>query len=248
MRRETVPRRQRKIVLRLLAVVLLAPALFVGVRWWGGNLGTIEEKSLYRAAQLTPRGLKQVIDRWHIKTVLNLRGCNPDKPWYQREREAALATGSTLVDVSMASDQWMSRVQLRAVVELLETAQKPMLIHCEWGAERTGLVSAFAELLRESGTLDRARAQFSPAHLYLPTADGRVMSAHVEQYAGWLASQGWQHSPAKFRDWSRSAYQPRTPTREDWPYDPYPLVVVTRPPQSELAQNSDSEAAPDTAR
>ena len=247
MRRETAPRR-RKIVFRLLALVLLAPALFVGVRWWGGNLGTIEEKSLYRAAQLTPRGLKQAIDRWHIQTVLNLRGCNPDEPWYQREREAALASGVTLVDVSMASDQWMSRVQLRAVIELLETAKKPMLIHCEWGAERTGLVSAFAELLRESGTLDRARSQFSAAHLYLPTADGRVMSAHVEQYADWLATKGWQHSPDRFRAWSESAYHPRTPTREDWPYDPYPLVVVTRPPETEVVSKSASGSVPSTVR
>ena len=24
-------------------------------------------------------------------------------------------------------------------------------------------------------------------------------------------------------------FQPRKPSREDWPYDPYPLVVITRP-------------------
>ena len=61
----------------------------------------------------------------------------------------------------MSSCVWMSHAQLRTVIDTLDTAEYPLLLHCQWGAERTGLVSAFTELLRPGSTLEEARAQFS---------------------------------------------------------------------------------------
>ena len=61
-----------------------------------------------------------------------------------------------------------------------------MLIHCAWGSERTGLVSAFAELLRPGSTLDDARAQFSLGYLFVRLGDGKVMAEHLDQYESWL--------------------------------------------------------------
>ena len=55
------------------------------------------------------------------------------------------------------------------------------------------------------------------------------MSDAIDQYAGWLESQGLQHRPEVFRRWAESGYRPGDPSREDWPYDPYPLIVVTPP-------------------
>ena len=110
--------------------------------------------------------LARTIRDYRIKTVLNLRGSNKD-PWYAAERTATLEAGATQVDIAMSSCIWMSRAQLRTVIETLDTAEYPMLIHCQWGAERTGLVSAFAELLRPGSTLDDARAQFSIRYLFV---------------------------------------------------------------------------------
>ena len=123
----------------------------------------------------------------------------------------------------------MSRAQLRTVVRTLDTAEYPMLIHCQWGAERTGLISAFAELLRPGSTPADARAQFSIRYLFLPINDGKIMAEHLDQYESWLAANGWTHEPAHFRRWVEEGYRPRIPNREQWPYDPYPLVVISRP-------------------
>ena len=68
------------------------------------------------------------------------------------------------------------------MVQTLDTAEYPMLIHCQWGAERTGLVSAIAELLRPGSTLDAARAQFSIRYLFVRLGDGKVMAEHLDQY------------------------------------------------------------------
>ena len=160
---------------------------------------------------------------------MNLRGSNPAAAWYRDEVAATNAAGATQLDVAMSSCLWMSRAQLRALIRILDRAEYPMLIHCAWGSERTGLVSAFAELLRPGGSLDDARAQFSLRHLFVRVKDGKVMAEHLDQYETWLHASGIGHDPANFHRWVDCGFKPGVPGREQWPRDPYPLVVTTRP-------------------
>ena len=185
--------------------------------------------------------LSTTIREHGVKTVLNLRGPNPDQDWYRAERDATTAAGATQVDVSLSSCIWMSRVQLRTLVKALDEASRPLLIHCAWGSERTGLVSAIAELLREGSTLDDARAQFTIRYLYVPVGDGRIMSQAIDQYEAWLNAQGIGHRPEAFRRWAESGYRPGNPSREAWPYDPYPLIVVTPPDAGPTARGEGPE-------
>jgi protein tyrosine phosphatase (PTP) superfamily phosphohydrolase (DUF442 family) len=193
------------------------------------NFATIVPERVYRSGQMSARKLDRTIRAHGIKTVLNLRGINPGQAWYRTERATTLADGATQVDISMASCQWMSRAQLKVLAHTLETAERPLLIHCAWGSERTGLASAFAELLRPGSTLADARYQFSIRYLFVRAGDGAIMAEHLDQYAAWLRKQGVAHSPDQFRRWVAEGFQPGTPSREQWPYDPYPLIVVTRP-------------------
>ena len=223
-------RRTRRRILIVAAVVLLPPSLFYG---WRSevqhNFGTLQPNRVYRSAQLSKSDLEGTIRGHKIKTVLNLRGTNGQHLWYRDERAAVLGSGATLVDVSLSSCEWMSRPQLKTVVRVLDTSAYPMLIHCHQGAERTGWVSAIATLLRPGATLADARAQFSMYYLYFGRGDGKVMGEHLDQYEAWLAAQGESHSPSRFREWVDHGFVPGKPSREDWPYDPYPLLVITRP-------------------
>lgn len=185
--------------------------------------------------------LSQTLRERRIKTVLNLRGSNPDKDWYLAERDATLAAGATQVDVSLSSCIWMSRAQLRTLIEILDSSHYPMLLHCAWGSERTGLVSAFAELLREGSTLDDARDQLALKYLYVPLGDGKIMSQAIDQYENWLRKQELEHRPEVFRRWAAAGYQPGSPNREHWAWDPYPLVVTTRPPAEQAALKVDED-------
>jgi protein tyrosine phosphatase (PTP) superfamily phosphohydrolase (DUF442 family) len=226
---------------RLLLLLLLPAGGFVGLRWWTGNFGAVSPGRIYRSAQLTPSALAGMIREHRIKTVLNLRGPNPGQAWYRAERAATLASGATQVDVPMSSDQWISRDQARTLVEVLDTSEYPLLVHCEWGAERTGLASAIAELLRPGGSLEDAERQFSAYYLFVNAKDGRVMSGHVRAYRDWLRAAGQEHAPERFRTWLAKVYRPGSPSREYWPYNPYPLVVVTRPPADERAESASAE-------
>jgi protein tyrosine phosphatase (PTP) superfamily phosphohydrolase (DUF442 family) len=210
------------------AALILAGVLYVAWDQANYNFGEVQRGRILRSGQMPAAAFARTIRDHKVKTVLNLRGSNKDA-WYSAERQATLDAGATQVDIAMSSCIWMSRAQLRTVVRTLDTAEYPMLIHCQWGAERTGLVSAIAELLRPGGTLDSARAQFSIRYLFLRINDGKIMAEHLDQYERWLTAQGWTHRPEYFRRWVEEGYRPGLPNREQWPYDPYPLVVITRP-------------------
>ncbi len=216
---------------RIAAGVVLAGALYIGWDQATYNFGEIQHGRIYRSGQMPASALRRTLRDHGIKTVLNLRGTN-EASWYTDERAATLASGATQIDVAMSSCIWMSRAQLRKVIETLDTAEYPMLIHCQWGSERTGLVSAFAELLRPGSTIDDARAQFSIRYLFVRLNDGKIMAEHLDQYEQWLGEHGWKHEPARFRQWVAEGFRPSIPGREQWPFDPYPLVVISRPDAS----------------
>ena len=221
-------RLRRRIVLAALALVLAPPGLFLAYVAWTSNFGTIVPRRAFRSAQMTSADLSRTLKTYQIKTVLNLRGPNPDERWYRAEREATTRGGATQVDISLSSTEWMSRAQLHTLIRVFDTCEYPLLIHCEHGSERTGLASAFWEFLRPGATLRDAEQQFSIRHLFLRRG-GKMMAEHVDQYEAWLRTHGWGHSPARFRQWADEGFTPRWPTREMWPYDPKPLLVVTRP-------------------
>jgi hypothetical protein len=237
-------RRSRRIagLIAVAAAAIVSPVLaFVAWDQANFNFGEVQPGRIYRSGQMTRAALAKTLREQHIQTVLNLRGSNPSDAWYHDEVAATNAEGATQVDVAMSSCLWMSRAQLRAVIRVLDEAEYPLLIHCSWGSERTGLVSAFAELLRLGATLDDARAQFSIRHLFVPVNDGKVMALHLRQYESWLRKKGLTHDPTTFRQWVHHGFQPGVPSREQWPYDPYPLTVITRPgaaPQREPVNES----------
>ena len=223
-------RRRRRLILLAVALALLAPPMaWVGVRIGSGNLGVVQPGRVYRSAQMGPEFFANVIRDYGIKSVINLRGPNPKQAWYRAERAAVLTAGATHIDVPLSSCEWMSRAQARVLLDVLETAERPLLVHCQWGSERTGMVSAFLELLRPGATLADAEAQFSAKFLYLPVGNGVVTHRHLRQYESWLADRGLVHTPDRFRRWIADGFRPGKPSREDWPYDPYPLVVIDRP-------------------
>lgn len=221
--------RLRKRVVRGSLALLAVPVALWAFVTWTDNFGTVAPGRIYRAGQMGGATLARTLAGYRVRTVLNLRGPNPDQAWYRAERAATIAAGATQVDLSLSSCEWMSHAQLRTLIRVLDTSEYPLLVHCQYGSERTGLVSAFAELLRPGSTLRDAEAQFTVRHLFLPVRDGKMMLDHLAQYRDWLKAQGAEHSPGRFRRWADEGYTPRWPTREMWPYDPKPLVVITRP-------------------
>ena len=122
-----MPSRRRQLarwIARFAAAVVLAGVLYVAWDQATYNFGELQPGRIYRSGQMPASALGRTIRDHKIKTVLNLRGSNKDA-WYSSERKATLDAGATQIDIAMSSCIWMSRAQLRTVIETLDTAEYP---------------------------------------------------------------------------------------------------------------------------
>ena len=159
--------------LRFAMVISLGFAVFgiyVGQLILLGNFHEILPGQYYRSAQLSGERLGAEIDRYGIRTVINLRGEHVGTPWYDEEAEATASRGVTLVNFGMSALRELPPQQVQQLLAILKTAEQPILVHCMSGADRTGLASVM--FLQQVAGIDEETAewQLSPlyGHLNLP--------------------------------------------------------------------------------
>ncbi len=106
------------------------------------NFDAVEAGKIYRSAQLTSKKLRKVIQEHGIKTIINLRGENPDQSWWQRERALAQEMGVEFHNIAMSADNFPRTDQLLKLLYLYDNAPRPLYIHCRGGRDRTGEAAA----------------------------------------------------------------------------------------------------------
>jgi protein tyrosine/serine phosphatase len=106
---------------------------------------------LYRSEQPTAVGMRN-LEKMGIRTIINLRAFNDDE---EEVRGTSLRTERTKILT------W--RVDDRHVIEVMRMLRRaengPFLIHCQHGADRTGLMSAMYRMLEQDWSADDALAE-----------------------------------------------------------------------------------------
>ena len=149
-------------------LTLLTFGAYFGMIQIDGNLHEVVPNEFYRSAQLSPDQLNRAIARYNIKSVINLRGENPDTKWYQRELATTTQAGITHIDFRMSAKRMLPEDKAHELIEVMRNAPKPILIHCQAGADRTGLASAlYIGAIKHGDELD-AKLQLSPLYGHLP--------------------------------------------------------------------------------
>ena len=111
-----------------------------------GNIHDVESGKVYRSGQLWPSQLSSLLREKGIRTVINLRGENPDRAWYNDELLVAKTAGVRHISLPMSANREPNDALLATLINTLATAELPVLIHCEAGADRSGLASALYKL------------------------------------------------------------------------------------------------------
>ena len=174
----------------------------------GGNFRTVLPGEVYRCGQPSPDQLGRLIQRHRIRTVVNLRGACPGADWYRDQARVTARLDVSLEDVHLSATRMPSRSVIRGLVEVLERSERPLLIHCHQGADRTGLASVMVLLLRPGIALDEARRQLGLASGHVSVGRTGCVDHFVELYEHWLAGLATEHSPARFRAWACEHYCP----------------------------------------
>lgn len=92
-----------------------ATASYYGVMRLAGNFHTTIPGELYRSAQPTPSQLASYKKTYDIKTIVNLRGENSGRIWYDKEVTASSQLGLKHLDFRMSSRQELSQSEATAL-------------------------------------------------------------------------------------------------------------------------------------
>lgn len=196
----------------LVFVVLGGLVLAVGAKaasvLTGRNFHTVLPGKIYRCAQPSPDDLRSYVRRHGIRTVVNLRGCCASFDWYQDESQTTCNLDLAQEDITLSAGRLPAPNELRRLVDVLDHAEQPILIHCKRGVDRTGLTATVARLLFTEADLPAARKELSLIHGHLPWGRPAAMLQFFDLYEDWLRGLNAKHSPDLFRRWAQKEYCP----------------------------------------
>lgn len=197
----------------------------------GTNRHTVVPGRVYRCSQPAGKHVLELVDQRGIRTVINLRGLaqdptGADARWYLAEATATHDRNVSQEDITFSANRLPPPGELRRLIEVLDKTEYPILLHCKQGADRTGLASAVVRLLQTDSTLDEARRELWPTRGHFWFGRTRAMDDFFDRYAAWLAAEGTEHSPDRFRTWATKIYTPGAAASEltwlDLPTAPVP--------------------------
>ncbi len=176
----------------LAAICVLSGGGYLGALQLTGNFHAVIANELYRSGQPSAEQIAEYNRHYGIKTIVNLRGPNPHSAWYKSELAETQQLGMTHIDFSMSAKHKLTRTQAAQLIDILKRAEKPILIHCNAGADRSGLAAALYLAAVANVGVAEAERQISIryGHISSPLSASYAMDQSFEALEPWLASQG----------------------------------------------------------
>jgi len=153
------------IIISILLLLLISSIIYFEEQ---GNFHTITPGEAYRSAQLDRDELKYYIKKYNIKSILSLRGDNPNADWYREEIKTCMDNHVAHYSVALSAKHEPSERDIRKIAEIFSSIPRPVLIHCKQGADRSGLVAAMWKVIVDKEPKSEARKQLSPMFFHFP--------------------------------------------------------------------------------
>lgn len=154
------------------ATIAVYSAYVVGT----ANFHVVLNGSVYRSGQMDARHLASAIEKHGIKSILNLRGENSTADWYLAEMKRAASLNVVHHDRKLSSGREVTLEEMDELVALLRGMPKPLLIHCEGGADRSGLTSALYLFAVEKQKPEEAVGELSIWYGHVPLIRPKVLA------------------------------------------------------------------------
>ncbi|MGP1273679.1 MAG: tyrosine-protein phosphatase [Phycisphaerales bacterium] len=156
----------RRVVLVTLAVAAVAWYARYGVRdhVWARNFAVVTPGEVYRSGRLTPAATRRVVERRGIRTIIDLGAYHPGSAEERLAQRTAEALGVTRYRLDLEGDATGNPNEYAHALRLIaDPANRPVLVHCSAGSERTGclvaLYRAQTDDLDIEGSIDTLMAE-----------------------------------------------------------------------------------------
>ncbi len=169
-----------------------------------GNFGVVIPDQVYRSAQLDAQELERIVRQHGIRSIVNLRGAHPRDPWYRQQRAVALQLNVAHHDLRFSASGLPPITEILRLKRVLQNTERPLLIHCRRGADRTGMASALLLLLDGEQPIDQVRQQLSARYfVFSNRSAGKLL---LDEYVQWLTTNNARHSGTLFAHWLETDY------------------------------------------
>jgi len=135
-----------------------------------------------------------------IDTVVNLRGAGTGAT-YLVEKEDCAALGLTMHDCRMVARSATPKEDILKLIDTMRRVEKPFVMHCKSGADRSGFAAAIYLMLFEGEPVAKARRMMGARYLHFKWTSTGILDHILEAYE---ARQ--QQGEIGFEDWVRTEY------------------------------------------
>jgi len=174
------------------------------LRVWWTNLREVAP-GIYRSNQPSAARMA-AMRKLGLRTILNLRGQAGQSFWLF-EREAAAAQGITMIDLGMSAKRAPAASVLLTMLDLFRSMEKPVLLHCKSGADRTGLAAALYLIDVEGRPVAEAARQLHWRTLHRSRGPTGILDHFLRMY-----QRDQQATGVSLRDWISHGYDPEALT------------------------------------
>jgi len=164
------------------------------------------QNTIYRSAQLSENNLQKNINTYQFKSIINLRGKDLKEKWYQIENKIAQKNNVKLYNVRLSAYKLPVSSEVDALVNILQTAEKPILLHCQAGADRSGMASALALSIGQDASLKEMKKHFSWKYFTNPFRSQTCGKLFFSAYEHYLHKTVISHSRDNLLSWIKNGY------------------------------------------
>ncbi len=153
----TRPVRRRVLLLGvfLLGGAAVGASVYVGSRTLPKRFAVVEEGVLYRSSQPSIMQIRNMKDKFDLRTVLIVRA--GDSSRVPDEIEEARRMGLNVVHIEIDGRREITDEEVRQFFDCVDDPRnQPVLIHCSAGRHRTGYLCALYRIERQGWPADKA--------------------------------------------------------------------------------------------
>jgi undecaprenyl-diphosphatase len=158
----------KKLAVLMVFVLTVTTSGYAVYRVETGNFDTVLPGKVYRSGQLDEKQWKHYLQKYAIKSLLNLRGEHRAASWYQEEVRAANMLRVTHYDMKISANREVDNGTLDTILAIMQQAPKPLLVHCQAGSDRSGLITGVYLFKIEGQPAETASGQLSLLYGHFP--------------------------------------------------------------------------------